>query len=73
MQQLNSLEAWKVATELSRGVYRFMLDSRLKRHYRLIDQLRQAAASIPASSGEGYLGTTAQADSRSSYLAWILS
>jgi four helix bundle protein len=61
MRQLKSLEAWKVATDISRRAYRLTLDSRLRRQYGLIDQLRRAAASIPANIAEGYaLGTTAQ-------------
>jgi four helix bundle protein len=46
---------------MARVAYRLTLDPPLSRHYGLADQIRRAAASIPANIAEGYaLGTTPQ-------------
>ncbi len=61
MHQLQSLEAWKAAREVSRRTYRLTLSAELQRHYGLTDQMRRAAVSIPANIAEGYaLATTPQ-------------
>ncbi len=61
MHQLQSLEAWNTAREVSRCTYRLTLAPQMRRHYGLTDQIRRAAVSIPANIAEGYaLGTTPQ-------------
>ena len=61
MQKLGSLEAWNRGRQLSRIAYRLTLEGRLVRHYGLSDQIRRAAAAIPANIAEGYaLATTPQ-------------
>ena len=61
VKQLDSLEAWKCSKELARSAYRLTLQAPLSHHFRLSDQIRRAAISIPANIAEGYaLGSTAQ-------------
>jgi four helix bundle protein len=61
MRKLGSLEAWNKGRELSRLAYRLTLEGRLARHFALADQIRRAAAAIPANIAEGYaLATTPQ-------------
>ena len=61
MRKLDSLKAWTCGRALSRLAYRLTLDPPLSRHFGLADQVRRAAASIPANIAEGYaLGTTPQ-------------
>ena len=61
MRRLDSLEAWRQGRQLSRDAYRLTLSGPLHRHYSLADQIRRAAASIPANIAEGYaLATTPQ-------------
>ncbi len=61
MRKLDSLEAWTCARLVARAAYRLTLDGPLNRHFGLADQIRRAAASIPANIAEGYaLGTTPQ-------------
>ncbi len=61
MRRLDSLEAWRHGRELAREAYRHTLSGPLRRHFSLADQIRRAAASIPANIAEGYaLSTTPQ-------------
>ncbi len=61
MSKLESLDAWKVARQLSVDAYRLTLERPLNRHFGLSDQIRRSAASIPANIAEGYgLGTRKQ-------------
>ena len=61
MQKLGSLEAWNQGRQLSRIAYRLTLEGPLARHFSLADQIRRAAAAIPANIAEGYaLSTTPQ-------------
>ena len=61
MHKLSSLEAWTRGRELSRVAYRLTLHGKLARHFGLADQIRRAAASVPANIAEGYaLATTPQ-------------
>jgi len=61
MKKLGSLEAWNVGRQLSRVAYRLTLEGRLAKHFGLADQIRRAAAAIPANIAEGYaLSTTPQ-------------
>src|SRR5438552_7910308 len=61
MHKLSSLEAWTRGRELSRVAYRLTLHGKLARHFGLADQIRRAAAAIPANIAEGYaLATTPQ-------------
>src|SRR5438132_857986 len=61
MRQLEQLDAWRVAQELAETAYRLTMTSPLDRHFGLMDQIRRAAASIPANMAEGYaLSTTEQ-------------
>jgi len=61
MHKLSSLEAWTRGRELSRVAYRLTLHGQLARHFGLADQIRRAAASVPANIAEGYaLATTPQ-------------
>jgi len=61
VRKLDSLQAWTVGRKVARSAYRLTLDPPLNRHFGLADQIRRAAASIPANIAEGYaLGTTAQ-------------
>jgi len=61
MNKLASLEAWNRGRELSRVAYRLTLEGKLSRHFGLADQIRRAAAAVPANIAEGYaLATTPQ-------------
>jgi four helix bundle protein len=61
VRKLDSLEAWRHGRQLSRDAYRLTLAGPLHRHFSLADQIRRAAASIPANVAEGYaLATTPQ-------------
>ena len=61
MRRLDSLEAWRNGRQLSRDAYRLTLSGKLQHHFGLTDQIRRAAASIPANIAEGYaLATTPQ-------------
>src|SRR5207248_9727952 len=61
VRKLDSLQAWTVARQVARTAYRLTRDPPLNRHFGLTDQIRRAAASIPANIAEGYaLGTTAR-------------
>ena len=61
MHKLSSLEAWTQGRELSRVAYRLTLHGKLARHFGLADQIRRAAAAVPANIAEGYaLATTPQ-------------
>ncbi|HZH79918.1 MAG TPA: four helix bundle protein [Gemmatimonadales bacterium] len=61
MRQLESLDAWRAAQDLAERAYLLTVQPALARHFALVDQIRRAAISIPASISEGYaLGTTTQ-------------
>ena len=61
MRKLDSLEAWNCGRQVSRQAYKLTLQPPLSRHFGLADQIRRAAASIPANIAEGYaMGTTPQ-------------
>lgn len=61
MKKLESLDAWIISNTIAREVYELTMHRPLERHFRLADQIRGAAISIPANIAEGYgLGTTAQ-------------
>ncbi len=61
MKSIESLDAWKVSFDTAESVYRLTLIRPMSNHYSLADQMRRAAASIPANVAEGYgLGTRAQ-------------
>jgi four helix bundle protein len=61
VRKLESLQAWTCGREIARTAYRLTLNPPLSRHFSLADQIRRAAAAIPANIAEGYaLGTTAQ-------------
>ncbi len=61
MHQLRSLKAWTCARRVARSAYRLTMEPPLKHHFGLADQIRRAAASIPANIAEGYgLGTRPQ-------------
>jgi four helix bundle protein len=61
VRKLERLDAWHVAQDVAYRAYLLSLDSRLSRHFALIDQIRRAALSVPANIAEGYsLGTTPQ-------------
>jgi four helix bundle protein len=61
MRQLQSLDAWRAAHDLTEMAYRLTAEPALTRHFALVDQIRRAALSIPANIAEGYaLGTTTQ-------------
>ncbi len=61
MRKLDKLDAWHVAQDLAFQGYSLTLDTRLSKHFALIDQIRRASLSIPANIAEGYsLGTTPQ-------------
>ena len=61
MRKLERLDAWKVAQDVAYQSYLLTLDSRLSKHFALIDQIRRAGLSVPANIAEGYsLGTTRQ-------------
>jgi four helix bundle protein len=58
---LESLDAWRVAKDLARDVWRLSTKDPIRRHWGMADQLQRAAASVPANLIEGYaLGTTPQ-------------
>jgi four helix bundle protein len=61
MHQFRSLAVWRVPRELSRSAYRATQVRPFSSHRDLADQVRRAAASIPANLAEGYgLGTHPQ-------------
>jgi len=61
MRKLDKLNAWHVAQDLAFRAYLLTLDTRLAKHFALIDQIRRASLSVPANIAEGYsLGTTPQ-------------
>jgi four helix bundle protein len=61
VHKLTSLVAWRKSRELSRSAYRLTLEGKLSKHFGLADQIRRAAAAIPANIAEGYaLATTPQ-------------
>jgi four helix bundle protein len=61
MRKLDKLDAWHVAQDLAFRAYLLTLDTRLSKHFALIDQVRRASLSVPANIAEGYsLGTTPQ-------------
>ncbi|MGE5800944.1 MAG: four helix bundle protein [Gemmatimonadota bacterium] len=61
MKKLGSLDAWTRSRELSRAAYALTLDGKLSKHFGLADQIRRAAAAVPANIAEGYaLATTPQ-------------
>ena len=61
VRKLARLDAWNVAQDVAHRAYLLTLDSRLSKHFALIDQIRRAALSVPANIAEGYsLGTTPQ-------------
>ena len=61
MRKLASLKAWTCGKDLARAAYGLTLKEPLKRHFGLADQVRRAAAAIPANIAEGYaLATSAQ-------------
>ena len=54
MKKLESLEAWKLGKTVSRTAYRLTMQEPLKQHFRLSEQIRGSAISIPANIAEGY-------------------
>ena len=61
MAPLEELRVWKSAMDLATAVYGATLRHPLTKHYRLADQLRGAAVSVPSNIAEGYgLGTRPQ-------------
>lgn len=61
MQQLLSLDAWRISRGLAIDAYRVTLQRPLKSHPGLASQIRRAAVSVPANVAEGYaLGTKPQ-------------
>jgi len=61
MRKLQNLDAWRGAQELARSAYLLTMVTTVSKHFGLIDQIRRAAASVPANIAEGYaLGSTAQ-------------
>src|SRR5205823_10825978 len=61
MRQLESLDAWRAGQDLAEAAYRLTMESPLDQHFKLVDQIRGAAISIPANVAEGYaLSTTSQ-------------
>ena len=61
VKRLASLKAWTCGKTVARSAYKLTLDDPLRRHFGLADQIRRAAAAIPANIAEGYaLATTPQ-------------
>ncbi|MFQ5705453.1 MAG: four helix bundle protein [Gemmatimonadales bacterium] len=61
MYQLERLNIWRAAVELSCEAYGFTLCGPITQHFDLRNQIRRSAASIPANIAEGYgLGTQPQ-------------
>src|SRR5438093_3280134 len=61
VKRLASLKAWTCGKTVARCAYKLTLDDPLRRHFGLADQIRRAAAAIPANIAEGYaLSTTPQ-------------
>ena len=59
--RLESLKAWTQSRQVARDAYRASMEQPLCRHFRLADQIRGAANSVPANIIEGYaLGTRPQ-------------
>jgi len=53
MRKLDKLDAWHVAQDLAFQGYSLTLDTRLSKHFALIDQIRRASLSIPANIAKG--------------------
>jgi four helix bundle protein len=61
MRQLESLDAWRTGQDLAEAAYRLTMERPIDQHFKLVDQIRRAAISIPANIAEGYaLSTTSQ-------------
>jgi len=61
MAGLENLEAWRLGKDVAIRAYRLAGERPLCSHYKLADQIRRAAVSIPANIAEGHaLGTRAQ-------------
>ena len=61
VKRVASLKAWTCGKTVARCAYKLTLDDPLRRHFGLADQIRRAAAAIPANIAEGYaLATTPQ-------------
>ena len=61
MYRLKELDVWRVSRELSHLTYHLTMRDPLEKHFKLRDQIRSAAASVPANIAEGYgLGTRPQ-------------
>ncbi len=54
MASFRSLLVWQKAHELTLAVYRVSVDFPAQERFALTDQLRRAAASVPANIAEGY-------------------
>ena len=53
VKRLASLKAWTCGKTVARSAYKLTLDDPLRRHFGLADQIRRAAAAIPANIAEG--------------------
>ena len=61
MEQLKTLDAWRVSRGLAVDAYSSTLPNPRANHWGLADQLRRCAVSIPSNVAEGYaLGTKPQ-------------
>lgn len=54
IQRFEDIEAWQMARELTRAVYRLTNEGRFAQDYALRDQIRRATISITANIAEGY-------------------
>ena len=54
MHKLESLQAWTNGRQLAREAYGLTLTAPLRQHFGLADQIRRAAAAVPANIAEGY-------------------